>query len=503
MPHRRSLTRRRLAPLALLVALFPLVAIAEGAAIADVSPPSATLTIAAGSSASETKTVTVPSKPSMADIEIAIDTTGSMASSIAQAKADATNLVTAVQASVPDSQFAIVQFKDDGDIPEYEVVQAMTANATDVQTAVNGLFASGGGDAPEAYNLVFRNSYTPDTGGDIGWRAGSRKFVVVMGDAQPHGAGSAGLTGCTDASIDPHGLNTATELAGMASARRTLFMIRQASTASATLQCYQSIAAAAFAGGQGEDAGGSLATEVVNLINAATSTVSDVHLEVVSASPAPAAASWISFTPATAGPVTPPATLTFTLTASVPSGTPSGSYAFDVEAVADGADIGHQALTIVVGTTPAGDPRTTKQGAVTTLQAMLPTGDELADRKISRAIHEISRSLMARFWVDGSHLVTETGKKVFHAEKEAVVALGRIPTPPSGVADVVAALVEADRALARTAIDDATAAGGDATMLAKAAHAMDVAADELAAGRPGEAIEDYRRAWYLAVTSTP
>ncbi len=155
----------------------------------------------------------------MADIEIAIDTTGSMFSSIAQAKADATNLVTAVQASVPDSQFAIVQFKDDGDIPEYEVVQAMTANATDVQTAVNGLFASGGGDAPEAYNLVFRNSYTPDTGGDIGWRAGSRKFVVVMGDAQPHGAGSAGLAGCTDASVDPHGLNTATELAGMASAR--------------------------------------------------------------------------------------------------------------------------------------------------------------------------------------------------------------------------------------------------------------------------------------------
>ena len=37
--------------------------------------------------------------------------------------------------------------------------------------------------------------------------------------------------------------------------QRTLFMIRQASTASTTLACYQSLAAAAFTGGQGVDSG--------------------------------------------------------------------------------------------------------------------------------------------------------------------------------------------------------------------------------------------------------
>jgi hypothetical protein len=42
------------------------------------------------------------------------------------------------------------------------------------------LSAAGGNDAPEAYNLVFQNGYTPDTGGDIGWCSGTRKFVIVL-----------------------------------------------------------------------------------------------------------------------------------------------------------------------------------------------------------------------------------------------------------------------------------------------------------------------------------
>ena len=34
------------------------------------------------------------------------------------------------------------------------------------------------------YNLVFHKSYADAT---IGWRTGTRKFVVVISDAQPHG----------------------------------------------------------------------------------------------------------------------------------------------------------------------------------------------------------------------------------------------------------------------------------------------------------------------------
>ena len=310
-------------------------------------PPEGSIVIPAGGSESVERTFTVPTKPASADIEIAIDTTGSMGPSIAQAKTDAANIVSGVQAAIPDSQFAVVDFKDSFDATEYRVAQSMTSNSAAVQTALNGLSASGGGDLPEAYNLVFQNSYTPATGGAIGWRAGTRKFVVVIGDAEPHGANSAGFSACSDTSADPHLLNTATELAGMNSNQRTLFMIL-ASTGSATLACYQSLAAAAFAGGQGVAAGTNLATQIVNLINAATSTVSNVHLEVASFSPEPAAASWISFNPTSVGPVTPPLDLAFTITITVPAGTPPGTYNFDIVGLADGADIGHEALMIFV-----------------------------------------------------------------------------------------------------------------------------------------------------------
>jgi hypothetical protein len=360
--------------LLVLVALAVVTLIAATTGSATLSPSSATFTLRAGDPvlgvATETKTAGIPAKPPSADVEIAIDTTGSMQPSINQAKADAVAIVTGVQGSVPDTQFAVVQFKDfctttsptsgpgctnpgdgvyAGDYPEYAVVQTMTSNATSVQNAINGLSADGGGDAAEAYNLVFHNSYTPSLDGAIGWRPGTRKFVVVIGDAQPHGAGSSGFPGCTDTTADPHGLNTATEIAGMAAAQRTLLMIRQVSSrTTVTLACYQSLAAAGFSGGQAVDAGGSLATQIVSLINAAFANVNDVHLEVVSAGPAPASASWITLPPAI-GPVPAPSTQNLgTLTVKVPAGTPAGTYTFDIRAVADGIDIGHQTLTIIV-----------------------------------------------------------------------------------------------------------------------------------------------------------
>src|SRR5207244_12043517 len=124
-----------------------------------------------------------------------------------------------------------------------------TPNATDVSTALSTLSASGGGDAPEAHNLVFHNSYNPALGAPIGWRSGTRKFVVVISDAQPHGnLATQGFTGCSDASADPNGLVTSTELAGMAGAERTLLMIHETDVGNSTnLTCYQCLAAAAFA----------------------------------------------------------------------------------------------------------------------------------------------------------------------------------------------------------------------------------------------------------------
>ncbi len=318
---------------------------------ASLSPSTATFTLRPGTGATETKTVNIPATPPSADVEIAIDTTGSMAGGIADAKSEANAIVTGVQASVANTAFAAVQFKDSGDSPEYQVLQSMTLNASDISTALSPLSASGGGDAPEAHNLVFHNSYVPSSDGPLGWRSGTRKFVIVISDAQPHGdLASQGFAGCANVSADPHGFVTSTELAGMAAAQRTLLMIHETDPGDSTnLTCYQSLAAAGFSGGAAVNSGGSgLAGQIVSLINAAFANVNNVHLEVVSAGPAPAAPSWITLPPAI-GPVPAPSTQTFgPLGINVPPGTPAGTYNFDIRAVADGIDIGHQALTVIV-----------------------------------------------------------------------------------------------------------------------------------------------------------
>lgn len=306
---------------------------------ADVSPPSAHLTVNAGGTATESKTVTVPALPPKADVEIAIDTTGSMGGAISQAQAQATQLVNTLHADIPDTNFSVVDFKDFVDGPqEYVVRQPNTNDASLVQNAINAMTAGGGGDYPEAQNLVLANA-TPD--GPPLWRTNTRKFVVLITDAPPHGSGNS-FPACPDTGADPHGLDTGTVVANLKAAQRTLFAI---AAAPAVLDCYTQITAASYTGSAAVSLGTSIADQVESLIKAASSSVSDVHLEVVTPNPD---ASWISFNPVKAGPVSTPATLNFTVTISVPTGASPGDHNFDIVALADGADVGHQALTITV-----------------------------------------------------------------------------------------------------------------------------------------------------------
>lgn len=202
------------------------------------------------------------------DIEIAIDTTSSMGPAIAQAQQDAKKLVSDVRARYPGAMFAVVQFRDKGDSPEYQVMQTMTGNGSLVDAAIDRLTPGGGGDDAEALNLVFHSSLSSA----LGWRAGSRKLVVVISDAEPHGAGSAGFKGCSNTTVDPFGLTSGSTLAEMRSGQRTLILVRQAARASATLECYQSLAAAAYTGGAARNGGASLIAVVEALIKSAVNT---------------------------------------------------------------------------------------------------------------------------------------------------------------------------------------------------------------------------------------
>jgi hypothetical protein len=187
------------------------------------------------------------------DVEIAIDTTGSMQPSIDQAKRDANEIVEHTRKRLPNARFAIVEFKDDGDDSEYVVRQPMTGDADLIARAVSKLSADGGGDAPEAYNLVFSRAADDPK---LGYRQGSRRILFVIGDASPHGAAKSELPGCDDDTDDPHGLKTHETLATLHRARITLNMILQASSASTSLRCYRSLTRLAFLGGDAIASGG-------------------------------------------------------------------------------------------------------------------------------------------------------------------------------------------------------------------------------------------------------
>ena len=206
------------------------------------------------------------------DIEIAIDGTGSMASAIARAKHEGARAVAEVSNLLPDTRFGTVVFRDHGNpAGEYELLQPLTSNDQKVQDALNHVTSSGNsspGNGPaESYNRAFHNAYSDAR---MGWRPSARKIVVVLGDAEPNGAGTAGLPGCHDRSSDPQGLSTPRELANMRAAGLTLIMIREPSAnVTASLQCYASIAAGASPGSQAADAGSDIAGKIVELVQGA------------------------------------------------------------------------------------------------------------------------------------------------------------------------------------------------------------------------------------------
>lgn len=229
------------------------------------------------SAAASTGSPKAASKPVILDVEIAIDTTGSMGSSIAQAQTDAKGLVSDIRARYASAAFATVQFRDSFDTPEYQIMQPMTGDATVIDTSIDTLAAGGGGDNPEALNLVFQNALDPAN--PIGWRAGSRRILVVISDAEPHGAGTVGFVGCSDTSVDPHSLNTYTVLTNLKAAGVTLLMVRQASSATASLECYQSLAAAGYPTGAAKNGGDKLIDVVeAMIVKVVTGTASPVGL---------------------------------------------------------------------------------------------------------------------------------------------------------------------------------------------------------------------------------
>jgi hypothetical protein len=121
------------------------------------------------------------------DLCFVIDSTGSMQPFIEAARRQLIDTMEELSArSSVDLYVGLVEFRDHPPQESSFVtrVNQLTDDLKKMQKIINRLKANGGGDAPEAvYDGVF------DACTRIQWRPFSSRFLLLIGDAPPHGAG--------------------------------------------------------------------------------------------------------------------------------------------------------------------------------------------------------------------------------------------------------------------------------------------------------------------------
>lgn len=128
---------------------------------------------------------------SQLDIVFAFDDTSSMTDEIAAMKRSVQSFAQTVDDSGVDAQYGLVTFKD-----EVEVDQELTSDVTTLQTSVDALSATGGGDEPE-------DSFDATLAAlDLDRRAGATTVIVLITDAPSHHAGDgSGVSDATRESV--------------------------------------------------------------------------------------------------------------------------------------------------------------------------------------------------------------------------------------------------------------------------------------------------------------
>ncbi|MCP2170035.1 Calx-beta domain-containing protein [Goodfellowiella coeruleoviolacea] len=179
-------TRLRRAGVAALAALATwattAVALAAPPAAAQVDPSDVEVTLGPGASATVAKTVTTPSVPPNPDLVFLADTTGSMGGAIANVRANAASVTSAVLSAQPSAQFAVAEYRDATDPFVFRVNQNLTGDTAAVQTGIDAWVASGGGDFPEAaVNALFEIG-----SGAVAFRPDGTRILAWFGDAPSH-----------------------------------------------------------------------------------------------------------------------------------------------------------------------------------------------------------------------------------------------------------------------------------------------------------------------------
>lgn len=121
------------------------------------------------------------------DLAFVVDTTASMGGLITVAQQQMIRMLDEL-ARVADIQLylGVVEYRDHPpqDTMVYRV-HPFTGNMQEAQKTINGLTVEGGGDAPEAvYDGIVAACRKLD------WRKHSRRLLILVGDAPPHGLGA-------------------------------------------------------------------------------------------------------------------------------------------------------------------------------------------------------------------------------------------------------------------------------------------------------------------------
>lgn len=164
----------------------------------SIAPGTFSATLAVGGSTTVDKVVTIsPTRTSPVDVFFLVDTTGSMGGTINAVKAGFADIVTSLAGVAGDVAFGVGEYKDVFDSITYAETLDLSTDTATVQTAINTLGASGGGDTPEG-NLQGLTGAATDTS----WRAGSQRFVVWVGDAPGHDPSGTATEASTIAALN-------------------------------------------------------------------------------------------------------------------------------------------------------------------------------------------------------------------------------------------------------------------------------------------------------------
>jgi Mg-chelatase subunit ChlD len=136
------------------------------------------------------------------EVVFVFDTTGSMHSALEEAKRNIRETCTRLFSDCPNMRIAICGLGDYCDSPARILTTLdFTNNAETIQKFIGSVPQTGGGDGPEAYEFALEYVRTK-----LSWTAGSRRSMVLIGDAQAHSAQLA------KAQMNAYGFENAREL---------------------------------------------------------------------------------------------------------------------------------------------------------------------------------------------------------------------------------------------------------------------------------------------------